>query len=170
MSPLPVGGDTTRAGSVLSSASSQTVPEERRAVASVTVPNRVESVRPAVAFILQISRVLKVVAAVSNPLFEVAVAEAIANAVKHGRDSHADDSICCEVELSSTHFLLRIVYGGKEFVLPAASTLPDVDPSDTELLPESGYGVPIMLSVFSAVRPIRVRGRFGLELGLPLAR
>jgi hypothetical protein len=43
-----------------------------------------------------------------------------------------------------------------------------IDPADTQSLPESGYGLPIIQSVFPAVRAIRVHGGFGLEVGLPL--
>ncbi len=133
---------------------------------SVTVPNRVESVRPAVAFIVQMSRALKVPAA-SRPLFEVAVSEALANAVKHGRDNGGNDAIVCELELTARQLILRVIDGGKGFVVPTA-VLPQIDPADTQSLPESGYGLPIIQSVFPAVRAIRAYGRFGLELGLPL--
>jgi anti-sigma regulatory factor (Ser/Thr protein kinase) len=142
------------------------IPGYSASVASVTVPNRVESVRPAVAFIVQMSRALKVPQA-SRPLFEVAVSEALANAVKYGRDDRGEDAIMCELELSARQLTLRIIDGGKGFVIPTAR-LPHVDPADTQSLPESGYGLPIIQSVFPAVRTIRAHGRFGLELGLPL--
>jgi hypothetical protein len=43
-----------------------------------------------------------------------------------------------------------------------------VSPEQLERLPESGYGVPIIQSMFPGVRAIRVNGRFGLELCLPV--
>jgi anti-sigma regulatory factor (Ser/Thr protein kinase) len=98
----------------------------------------------------------------SRPLFEAAVSEALADAVKHGHDDRDDDAIVCE--LTARQLTLRIIDGGKGFVVPSAS-LPQIDPADTQSLPESGYGLPIIRNVFPAVRAIRAHGRFGVELG-----
>jgi serine/threonine-protein kinase RsbW len=135
-------------------------------IASLTVPNRVESVRPAASFLVQTARALNVPAA-TKPLFEVAVTEALTNAVKHGHSGEPNAVVVCEVELTGAQLTLRILDGGKGFTLPT-QTLPTVSAEQVERLPESGYGVPIIQSMFPSVRAIRVNGRFGLELCLPL--
>ena len=135
-------------------------------VASLTVPNRVESVRPVASFLVQMARALNVAAA-TKPLFEVAVTEALTNAVKHGHSGEPNAVVLCELELTSVQLALRIIDGGKGFTLPTRK-LPAVSPEQVERLPESGYGVPIIQSMFPGVRAIRVNGRFGLELCLPL--
>jgi serine/threonine-protein kinase RsbW len=139
----------------------------RRYVASLTVPNRVESVRPAASFIVQIARALKVPAA-TQPVFEVAITEALTNAVKHGHSGEPDPVVTCDIEVTSLHLRLRITDSGKGFTIPAPK-LPTVSPEQPERLPESGYGVPIIQSIFPSVQAIRVNGRFALELCLPLS-
>jgi hypothetical protein len=37
---------------------------------------------------------------------------------------------------------------------------------DVQVLPEAGYGLPIIRTVFPIVRVVRVDGRFGVELEL----
>lgn len=135
-------------------------------IASLTVPNRVESVRPVASFLVQTARALNVPAA-AKPLFEVAVTEALTNAVKHGHSGEPNAVVMCELELTATQLTLRILDGGRGFTLPT-QTLPTVSAEQVERLPESGYGVPIIQSMFPTVRAIRVNGRFGLELCLPL--
>jgi serine/threonine-protein kinase RsbW len=134
--------------------------------ASLCVPNRVESVRPAALFLVHAARALNVAAA-SKPLFEVAVTEALTNAVKHGRGRDGRGDILCEIRLTPQQLTVRIVDSGPGFSVPAPR-LPNLTPEEVETLPESGYGVPIIQSVFPVVRAIRVQGQFGLELGLPL--
>jgi anti-sigma regulatory factor (Ser/Thr protein kinase) len=134
--------------------------------ASLTVPNRVESVRPAATFLVQAARALQVAAA-SKPLFEVAITEAVTNAVKHGNSRDGDGVIVCELELDPKLLILRILDAGPGFTVPAPR-LPKVRPEEVETLPESGYGLPIIQSVFPVVRAVRVNGQFGLELCLPL--
>jgi anti-sigma regulatory factor (Ser/Thr protein kinase) len=134
--------------------------------ASLSVPNRVESVRPAAMFLVHTARALNVAAA-SKPLFEVAVTEALTNAVKHGRSRDGRGVIVCELELDPRRLTLRILDAGPGFKVPAPR-IPNLTPEEVETLPESGYGLPIIQSVFPSVRAVRVNGTFGLELSLPL--
>jgi len=133
---------------------------------TLTVPNRIESVRPATAFLVQAARGLGVPGA-HHPVFEVAVSEAVTNAVKHGSGRQAGSTITCEVELEAGALTMRIIDDGSGFVVRAAD-LPDVSRERIEALPASGYGLPIIHTVFPIVRVITVNGRFALELGLPV--
>jgi anti-sigma regulatory factor (Ser/Thr protein kinase) len=132
--------------------------------ASVTVPATAEFVRAAAQFVVQTSRHLGV-AATASPLFEVAVVEALANAVKHGSRGRDNAMITCEVEPIANGLSIRIYDEGEGYV-PAARQAPDVNLADVAALPESGFGVPIMRSVFQDVRGHRRDGRFCLELTL----
>jgi serine/threonine-protein kinase RsbW len=132
---------------------------------SLALANRPESVRPAVAFMLQTAKALQLAAA-SKPLFEVALSEAVSNAVKHG-SSAPQGVIVCEVERSPRHVIFRISDSGEGFVIPEVS-LPYIDPDQVQTLPESGYGLPIIQTVFPAIRGVHHSGRFTLELCLPL--
>jgi anti-sigma regulatory factor (Ser/Thr protein kinase) len=134
--------------------------------ASVTLPNRPDSVRAAVAFMMQTAKALEI-PEVAKPLFEVALTEAVSNAVKHGNGGEADAVIVCEVERSPRQLVIRVSDSGRGFVVPDPS-LPSVDPQELQALPESGYGLPIIQTVFPSVRGIQVNGRFTLELVLPL--
>jgi len=136
--------------------------------ASLTVPARVESVRAAAAFLVQAARSLKVAAA-SHPAFEVAIVEAITNALKHGHGADGDGrpSIVCELERDPHSFVVRILDTGPGFTLPPAS-LPGVSTENVMAIPESGYGLPVIQSVFPGVRTVRRDERFGIELPLEL--
>jgi anti-sigma regulatory factor (Ser/Thr protein kinase) len=134
--------------------------------ASLTLPNRPDSVRQAVAFLMQSARALKI-PDVSKPLFEVALTEAVTNAVKHGTGGRDDGTIVCEIERSPRQVVFRISDSGQGFVVPDPS-LPPIDPDELHTLPESGYGLPIIQTVFPSVRGIQVNGRFALELCMPL--
>lgn len=134
--------------------------------ASLALPNRAESVRPAVAFFMQTARALDI-PDVSKPLFEVALTEAVTNAVKHGNDGRDDAVIVCEIERSPRLVVFRVSDSGQGFVVPDLM-LPKIDPDQVQTLPESGYGLPIIQTVFPAVRGIHLNGRFTLELCLPL--
>ena len=137
-------------------------------VAHLIVPNRVESVRPATAFLVQTAQALNVALA-THPLFEVAVTEALANAVKHGHSSQPErDVIRCELEVDARTFTLRISDAGGGFRVPDR-TLPRIPANDVQRVPESGYGLPIIQSVFPSVRAVRQQDGFTLELCLPLA-
>jgi anti-sigma regulatory factor (Ser/Thr protein kinase) len=134
-------------------------------MATLTVPNRVESVRPATAFLVQTARALRVPKA-AEPAFEVAVSEAVTNAVRHGNPGRTDDAtITCDIQVNGSELTLRIIDGGQGFAVPPARPV-EIDPDQIEAVPERGYGLPIIQSVFPIVRVIRVGGRFGLELGL----
>jgi anti-sigma regulatory factor (Ser/Thr protein kinase) len=135
--------------------------------ASLTLPNRPDSVRAAVAFMMQNARALHV-PDVTAPLFEVALTEAVTNAVKHGHGGRDDAVIVCEVERSPRQVVFRIADSGSGFVVPDPR-LPPIDARQLHTLPERGYGLPIIQTVFPGVRGIQVNGRFTLELCIPLA-
>lgn len=130
---------------------------------TLTVPNRTESVRPATAFLVQAARAMNIPAA-EEPVFEVAISEALTNAVKHGRGNSDNATITCDIALEGRKLTLRIIDGGSGFDLPAR--IPDFSAQRLEALPEAGYGLPIIQTVFPIVRLINVDGRFGVELGL----
>jgi anti-sigma regulatory factor (Ser/Thr protein kinase) len=129
-------------------------------IATLTVPNRVEFVRPATMFLVHTARAVDVPAA-DEPVFEVAIGEAISNAVRHG----GGDTMTCEVELKARMLTVRVIDGGQGFHLPPL-TLPDPSREQIENVPASGYGLPIIRSVFPNIRVIQAGGRFGVELGL----
>ena len=131
----------------------------------LTVPNRIEFVRPTTAFLVQAARAFGVPRA-HEPVFEVAVSEAITNAVKHGARERSSSTITCEVELEQGSLIMRIIDDGSGFVVRKPA-LPDISPERIDTLPASGYGLPLIHTVFPIVRVITVDGRFALELGLP---
>lgn len=133
-------------------------------MATLTVPNRVESVRPATAFLVQAARAMQVPAA-AEPVFEVAISEAITNAVKHGGKNREDATITCDIELEDRQLILRIIDGGSGFQ-PSPATMPEVTPERVESLREAGYGLPIIQTVFPIVRAVTIDGKFGIELKL----
>ena len=132
--------------------------------ATVTVPASADFVRLAAQFVVQTARHLGAAPA-SSPLFEVAVVEALANAVKHGSRGRQDAVVSCEVERTDHGLTLRIYDEGEGFT-PRPSA--PIDPASIDVLavPESGYGVPIMQSVFQEIEARREDGRFCLELKL----
>jgi anti-sigma regulatory factor (Ser/Thr protein kinase) len=131
---------------------------------TLTVPSRIEFVRPATAFLVQAARAMDVRAA-GEPVFEVAISEAITNAVKHGA-SASRSTITCEIERGDGGLVIRIIDDGEGFAVREAP-LPDVSRDRIDALPSSGYGLPIIQTVFPTVRVITVDGRFALELRLP---
>lgn len=132
--------------------------------ASLSVPSRVEFVRPATTFLVNAARAFEVSAAV-EPVFEVAISEAITNAVKHGSVA-STATITCELELQEGALTVRIIDDGSGFVVRQIG-MPEVSPERIELLPASGYGLPIIHTVFPIVRVVTVGGRFALELAMP---
>jgi anti-sigma regulatory factor (Ser/Thr protein kinase) len=133
--------------------------------ASVTVPSRIESIRLATAFIVQAARDMQVPAA-SGSLFEVAIDEALTNAVKYGNAAQRTDArIVCELELVDRRLTVRILDQGPGFVL-ARAPAPEWSPEDVTTIPEGGFGIPIIRSVFPTVRTIARSGEFGLEMAL----
>jgi anti-sigma regulatory factor (Ser/Thr protein kinase) len=133
--------------------------------ASVTVPNRVESIRLAAEFIVQAARNMHVPAA-SASLFEAAIVEALNNALKHGNTAARPDAlIVCEVEVVDRRLTVRILDQGSGFVL-SRTPRPEWSVDDMTTIPESGFGVPIIQGVFPTVRTIARPGEFGLEMTL----
>lgn len=130
-------------------------------MATLTIPRRVEFVRPATAFVVHSARALAAPVA-AEPVFEVAVSEAITNAVTHGDDADGR-GIVCQIEVEAGAVTLRIIGGGGGFALPEAR-LPEISRERIDAVPASGYGLPIMHAVFPIVRVINVDGRFGVEL------
>lgn len=142
------------------------MPDERY-FARLTVPARVESVRAAAAFLVQAARSLEVAAA-HQPTFEVAIVEAITNALKHGHDGDpAAASIVCELERDDHSLVIRILDSGPGFTLPPAS-LPGISRENVMALPEAGYGIPMIQVVFPHVRTVTRDDRFGIELPLEI--
>ena len=133
--------------------------------ASVTVPAAADFVRIAAQFVVQTARHLGVAAA-STPLFEVAIVEALANAVKHGSRGREGTVVTCEIERTAAGLSIRIYDAGEGFE-PGPRREPN-DPASLDVteVPESGYGVPIMQSVFQEIEARREDGRFCLELKL----
>ena len=136
--------------------------------ASLTIPARVESLRAAAAFLVQAAKSLKVAAA-SEPTFELAIVEALTNAFKHGgsRGRAKDATILCELELAGQSLVVRILDSGPGFQLPPFS-MPGVSKENVAALPEAGYGLPVIQSVFPGVRTVTRDDWFGLELPLEL--
>jgi anti-sigma regulatory factor (Ser/Thr protein kinase) len=133
--------------------------------ASVTVESRVESIRLAAEFIVKTARDMHVPAA-ADSLFEVAIVEALNNAVKHGnRDQRPESLIVCELDLVDHRLTVRIFSQGQGFVLPRAAQT-EWSAEDVPGIPESGFGIPIIRSVFPQVRTIERPGEFGLEMEL----
>jgi anti-sigma regulatory factor (Ser/Thr protein kinase) len=116
---------------------------------------------------MQTARALQI-PAVSAPLFEVALTEAVTNAVKHGHGGKDDAVIVCEVERLPQQVVFRISDSGHGFVVPDAAAS-SAGAESVLALPESGYGLRIIQTVFPAVRVNRGNGLFTLELGLPVA-
>jgi anti-sigma regulatory factor (Ser/Thr protein kinase) len=140
---------------------------DERYFATLTVPSRVESVRAAAAFLVEAARSLKVGAA-SQPLFELAIVEAITNALKHGHGSEGDGaSILCELEQDRDFLVVRVMDRGPGFTLPPVS-LPGVSLENVMAIPEAGYGLPVIQTVFPGVRTVRRGAWFGLELPVEL--
>lgn len=133
--------------------------------ASVTVPASAEFVRVAAQFVLQTAKHLGVPAA-SGPLFEVAIVEALANAVKHGSRGRPGAVVTCEIERTPSGLSIRIYDEGEGFTPPARVEPRDPAAIGLTNIPESGYGVPIMKSVFQEIEARREGGRFCLELKL----
>jgi anti-sigma regulatory factor (Ser/Thr protein kinase) len=140
-----------------------------RVVASVTVPARIESVRPAAAFLVGISRNLQVPAA-GNTLFEVAIVEALSNALKHNTHD-GESALHCELELAGRSLRIRVLDEAAR--APVALAVPtgaipwsDATADSWETIPEAGYGLYLMREVFQQIRPVTREGRHGIEMEL----
>jgi serine/threonine-protein kinase RsbW len=135
------------------------------AFASVTVPSRVESIRLAAEFVVHAARNMAVAAA-NEPHFEVAIVEALNNAIKHGNAEQRPGAfIVCELELGERTLIVRIIDQGAGYTLARAPGA-DWDPKDIANIPESGYGISIIRHVFPTLKTIGGPGQFGLEMTL----
>ena len=133
-------------------------------VASGPLPDRINWIRLAEAFVVEKAHALGVASA-SEPLFVLAVHEALTNAFLHGNKNRRDAAIECEVELADGWFKVRIFDDGRGFSLSSVRAL-QTDPKCIDMLSEQGFGLPIIQAVFPAVRTISRDGKFGLELGM----
>jgi anti-sigma regulatory factor (Ser/Thr protein kinase) len=134
------------------------------AFATIRVPNRLESIRPAVEFIIETARRMEVPAA-SESLFEVAIAEALNNAFRHGNAAQSPDAeILCTLRRVGRQLTVSICDQGAGFDLPGG--VPNWSPENLASIPEGGFGLPIIQQVFPVVRTIRRPGEFGLEMAL----
>lgn len=141
------------------------MPSTADSYASVTVPARVESVRLAAEFIVQAARTMQVPAA-SDAIFEIAIVEALNNAIEHGSAAQRPGAvIVCELERIDHRLTVRILDEGPGFVLPRTSR-PEWSADDIAAVPESGFGMSIIQGVFPIVRTIARPGEFGLEMAL----
>lgn len=131
--------------------------------ARISVPNRVESIRPTAAFIISAAQRMQVPAA-SESMFEIAIAEALNNAVRHGNTAQVPDAeIRCTLRLTGRQLIVSIYDQGVGFDMMRA---PEWCPLNLESLPEGGFGLPIIQKVFPEVRTIKRPGEFGLEMAL----
>ncbi len=125
----------------------------------------VQSIRHAAEFVIRSARTMAPAAA-THPLFETAVVEAVTNAFKHGNAREgADASIVCEVELVDQRLTVRVLDQGRGFtLLDAVEPGPAYEADNAAAIPEEGFGLPIIRSVFPTVRTITRDGWFGLEM------
>ena len=142
---------------------------DARFVASVRVPGRIESVRPVACFMVEVARAVGVPAA-DDRMFEVAIVEAITNAVEHNPRS-AGAQLHCEFELAGRRVIIRVLDEAARAPLalsipsgPAAWPQPTLE--SWESIPESGYGLFLMRAVFPDIRPATRDGLHGLEMEL----
>ncbi|HYB96816.1 MAG TPA: ATP-binding protein [Vicinamibacterales bacterium] len=133
--------------------------------ASITVPSRVESIRCAADFIIEVARTMRVPAA-DDSLFESAVVEALNNAIEHGNAAqHPDAMTACELEVDGRRLTVRIFGKGPPFALRPGPA-PEWNAADLSSLPEGGLGIHIIRGVFPDVRTVTRGGEFGLEMVL----
>jgi anti-sigma regulatory factor (Ser/Thr protein kinase) len=140
-----------------------------RVFASLSVPNRIQSVRVAASFLVSTAKALNIPAA-KDGLFEVAVVEALNNAFTHGRQDPSG-SILCELELVNRCLKIRVLdeaFGAPlELALPGAvAPWPERTADQWESIPESGYGLHLMAAVFPKMRPISRDEYHGIEMEL----
>lgn len=133
--------------------------------ASLTVPSRAESAHSAASFLVQAAKDMQVPLA-SNSVFELAIVEALNNAVKHGNSGRHAAVIVCELECTAHRLTVRILDEGPGFDLQLPS--PRSEPTELMSVPASGYGLSIIHRVFSTTRTILRDGQFGLEMSVTL--
>ena len=138
-------------------------------LASVTVPGRVDSVRSAASLLVSMARQMNVPGA-ERALFEVALVEALSNAIKHNaRDDEA--ALRCDFELAGRTLTIRVLDEGAR--APVALAVPtgvapwaDATAEAWQSIPESGYGLYVMREVFPEIAPVTRDGSHGIELKL----
>jgi anti-sigma regulatory factor (Ser/Thr protein kinase) len=131
---------------------------------SITVPNQVQSIRMAASFLVQAAKDMGVALA-SEPVFELAIVEALNNAVKHGGAGRPDTAIVCELERADHSLTVRILDQGPGYDLRVVPR-PDPTADDIMAVPESGYGLSIIQSVFPIMSTISRPGKSGVEMSL----
>lgn len=137
-------------------------------LARVTVPGRLEVVRPTAAFLVETARALGVGPA-GDRLFEVAIVEALTNALEHNA-RQGEAPLHCDLELDGHRLTVRVLdEAARE---PLAIAVPSAPPEPMpsldawELIPERGYGLHLMRAVFPDIRPVTRDGRHGVEMAL----
>jgi anti-sigma regulatory factor (Ser/Thr protein kinase) len=110
------------------------------------------------------------VPAADNNLFEVAIVEALSNALKHNLHE-ADSTILCEVEVAGRRLRVRVLDEGTPaplaFALPTGAIPWSEATTDSwETIPETGYGLYLMRAVFPQITPVTRAGRHGIEMEL----
>ena len=133
--------------------------------AAISVPSRIESIRPAAEFIVHRARAMSTEAA-GHALFETAVVEALTNALKHGNTLNRPGAmIVCEVEIVDRCLTVRIFDEGRGFVMPEPSPYgPIWRAEDAAAIPDRGFGLSIIRSVFPVIRGVTRPGQFGIEM------
>lgn len=139
-------------------------------LASITVPGRVASVRPAAAFLVGMARGFGVPAA-DDHLFEVALVEALSNALKHNVRDSADRALHCEIEVAGRSLSVRVLDEAAAAPLALAVPTgamrgPDPTPGSWETIPDAGYGLYLIGAVFSTIAPVTRGEHHGVELKL----
>jgi anti-sigma regulatory factor (Ser/Thr protein kinase) len=133
---------------------------------TLTVPRRLDAVRPAASFLVDTARSLAVPAA-SSSLFENAIVEALNNAIQHNPNV-PDESLYCEFELDGRSLTIRVIDGTAqapvELTAPARMPAPTAETWDQ--VPERGYGLYLIRAIFPDVRPVTRNGRHGIEMQL----
>lgn len=138
-------------------------------LASVRVPGRIEAVRPVACFLIEAARSVGVPMA-SDRLFEVAIVEAVTNALEHNARS-GDAQLHCEFELAGRRVMIRVLDEAARaplvLTIPAGpAPWPEPTLESWESIPESGYGLYLMRSVFPEIHPVSRDGMHGLEMAL----
>lgn len=133
--------------------------------ASLTVPNQVDSIRQAAGFVVRTSRAM-LPDAVFPPVFEAAIVEALTNAFRHGNTAaRRDAGITCEVEIDDRRLTVRVFDQGSGFTLPPPiEHAPPFSADDAAVIPERGFGLTIIRSVFPVLRAVSRPGQFGIEM------
>ena len=133
------------------------------------MPGRIASVRAAAALLVDMARKLRVPAAEHN-LFEVAIVEALSNAIRHNpRDTGSE--LHCELELAGRRLTIRVLDDAAAAPLDFAELVDAVPGSDAtadswDTIRESGYGLHLMRAVFPRITPVTRDGRHGVEMSL----